>query len=1174
MALRCDFQSPTFIAEINKILTQFSSAPKLLDFERKQLIARVDLCRYWVDLALQASVDDPDRQNEIDNLVDKEARADPTFTRYQAELRGLEKSLEAAQAQFRIYTDQAQGWGFERLKALGEKYIYKTQDTVKLDLQANISETQQQLNLLQEQARVRLLEVSDYVRQTLRESLSEKQQELQDRVNVIREYVESFSKAVDQLIEAVTAQEQLLLRHAEFLRLEVNRLCAQFNADEDRPPPQPMVAVPVAQTILQSAQNFVAEVQKLLVGLKVETVWDLNPTETRCNTTATKPTGYQLALAELGNFTFPSMRMLALLDPGTGKSCLLALIEQRLMLSIARILDAGGPPPANFPVLPVPILILVYSAGEFAKYETAQPKGEDFCKYDDWNKLIQVDPPVHKEKDNYIVTVFRLRKTRQIIAVSRVSKMTQKPNLTGYVDAEKQYRMSDLFLGESGIPRAGGLVLVDEAHYMFDSKELVSVLNHTRNYVDNTIIARDISVFLFTGTASANSAKFENTFRMVAYLHALEEQFAFGLSRSDIKEPFGVNDERRRKLFDDYFEVDPEAAGTEEEEGEDVEAEKGQVKEQHGVRWKPGKREEFLAAAQKHVSYLTLEHDRGVYPQQRVTPKLAQIAPGAPPVKPDMSAVIRYLPGADTFQFVEAKRAPGIAPYLQVNVPYDNANKLEARIRGTGGVAAKVNKYGTYFAVSDKLNPSPQTHKAIRAFIRSQPGNKFFIWTPSKHWTWGGMKDFVTRVLEQGLGMKELPALTPELNSLWKTNVKAFVDRAYATILKDKRERYVNLRSRDLRDDKDIYQKYLALDNAPQNKDGAYIRVKNGDYTTREALSMYDNHYGIMVEPPQSASSKMQVEARFKRFCGFKSTKTVADWWTTQVIFVAVPGPAATVTETWQQNNMRLVDKNVSSPSGLLDQALHESALTCKMFNHINQLPECYGETQEVKEFTAEGVPITTRRQFARPCLFSDPEKGVSNVEPRFCVGFVNFDEYGVWDEVVFQLLTETELGVAKADDYQITDNSIPFKLLKAVWETNAPLQPYLDYSTGRPKPEIFLQWLRRAAQLETGAPPDLVMRWFVSLLRTRRDQVDASILDALRAHAQTYVEAFEKAKGLDMRRVAEQARLNVSEKENEARALLDFAQRANTNDIINDARTVVHEYAPALERSQVGVLL
>jgi hypothetical protein len=211
---------------------------------------------------------------------------------------------------------------------------------------------------------------------------------------------------------------------------------------------------------------------------------------------------------------------------------------------------------------------------------------------------------------------------------------------------------------------------------------------------------------------------------------------------------------------------------------------------------------------------------------------------------------------------------------------------------------------------------------------------------------------------------------------------------------------------------------------------------------------------------------------------------------------------------------MELVNRDAATPTGLLEAAMQQTAMDCALLSDLNQVRCDVEGEREIEQGQGQGQEDS--RKPSRPpvpCWYADARLGVVSVESAAqCVGFVDFDEYGVWDEIVFQLLNSEDRKWGP--QLQELDPTVAHRLLKAVWATTTPLQSYVSYRT-RPKPEVFLVWLQRADRAPPAKGQGQVLRWFAGLLSHRRALLAPEVLDALEARAKLYVTAFKKARGL-----------------------------------------------------------
>lgn len=1118
MNFRCDFHVDEELVDVYKRLVEAETQPKHLRHNLLALKEQIAALRELMDRvnALQVS----------DALVARYATRDDRYLNVQRQVDAAQRVLEEMKQNLREFNkdyagvmDALRGAFNEIRRHLGPQP--KTRATTE-DVQEMLRKAEQTVQSRQRDAAIQLQRVTVVVHEQLQQQLKQRKKEVNETFNGLEGEILEFEASVEELNGVIVNEGAKLSAFAADMKQEITSHCARFNEGLVAGPVAP-VTEDLVPDLFQRDPEFLPNLLRLLTGSVPDLHFDLNPVETRCGQ-AEQLAPYQRALSVLGNFRLRDWRQLILWSPGTGKSCLLALVIQRLILSLVLALINGTNTQGFFPQLPVGIVVFVHTPGDLHKYKDAKPG--TFCELAGWSDLVDV---VIDAQDDVVVSRFVSKRDGQAIAVLRTQKFSVKAK-----GVSKELR--DVFPTKEGLPREGGMILVDEAHYLFNPKEISAGVNHAALYLEEMLRLQGVKMGFLTATPASNSANFEDIVRMVAFCHANElppdaTKFLFGLTETDIIKRWDPVDKRRDLLFDMLF----QRVGSlreEEEEGEEEKGEAAEAASPHeyaNVVWKPGVKDEFLRVSEKHVSFVTLEHDRGVYPVHRVTPQLKQIAATAPadalPVK--ISATLTFN-GPAGFEWAGQKPATAL-PYLLVKVRYAKGDQINKR-----ALKKKTHKIGTFFKKTKEL-PWPEKWTAIEQFIsKVRAGNKFFIFSPSKSWHYAGFKDFNPLVLEDKLGLKKMvfsdatmrlysekaPAGLEEAEAFERTRLKRFVDAAYDE-MREEKERYIELDSGIIKGgkgktkDTEYFRKLLAVYNDPRNATGRWIRVVVGDNYAREGLDIFDTRYTILIEPPLSGSSLRQIEARTSRFCGFRATsKLTIDWWTTPVIFVATTPTAST---TWELDQMKLIDQDSGSPAGLLEQALHEAAFDCKLFRTLNQVV-CSGEP------TAMLAGPPTRE---RPCLWADFTRGEEDVIPRQCQGFVRFGPYDIWDEVVYQLLTAEERGSEERGsvEQKFIDAEIAYRLLRAVWTTSDVLEPFLEYDT-RPAPDKFLEWLREA-NWRTGPQGETtdVMSWFAQLLRSRRARVPEGDLAKLSARAHEYVAAFQKAKGFELSDAIRKAR-------------------------------------------------
>src|ERR1044071_2473076 len=526
-SLRCDFKVSQFSAQVSAELSKLATRPSVLDFRRRQLEVTLDRVRQIVELAKQAQLEPFRTPAGPSAAVLNQARADPSYLREQEQIRNLEQELEKLRSELRVYTGEYKGL-IEGVKSQFYRVLGKTpQDPVQRDMAAEIEKRKVELDYLKQQSELRLKESLALTTLRVRQELESKQRDLEQLLGEFRFRVEMFATSVDRLAETISREAAKLVEYGSYLQSEVDRLCAKFNEDELQFPEllkkSSSVVTPVppkVEYVVQKSQNFISEVQKLLTAgtsgrADPFEAWNLRPEETRCSDkkTETEPSPYQRAWAELGSYHIKDGRFVIDWLPGTGKSCLGTLLMPKQILSVAEHIEisskTGQGLPQGFPQVPVPILVFLYSPGEFSKYRSAQ--SEQFCSLQRWNELIQTEV---EERKDVIITTFRLKPAMTIMAVARIQKFTVKPEGVG------NSAMRELFPGKESLPRPGGLIIVDEVHYMFAPTEISSHKNHASLYLSEMVELRDVKIFMLTGTPTAHSGKFENYFRLAAFLDA------------------------------------------------------------------------------------------------------------------------------------------------------------------------------------------------------------------------------------------------------------------------------------------------------------------------------------------------------------------------------------------------------------------------------------------------------------------------------------------------------------------------------------------------------------------------------------------------------------------------------------------------------------------------------
>lgn len=1054
--LRCDFRVLDSTARASAAVSALQTTPEALKFSLGQYEALLG--------QFQTAASGLDSLTVSQRAVQTKVDTDERYLQERVRVAELERDLEHAQTRLRVATQTASTYS-EKLRSWLE--AQKSPQQV-FDLAQAVELKQRQLEDQANRAYLVLQSAQARARADLEQELVGARQAVRFDVELFERQVRTFAQAVAQIQDTVKQQAAELLRQAVDAQVQVDQLCTEFNGYDEarRPQPPEPEPEPEPEPILQRSQTFLADVQKLLVSTTATRVWDLQSETSKCAVTESRePAAFQRMWAELGSRRVRDARVLFNWRAGTGKSCLASTLIQKQILA-----------QAEAEARPVGILVLVYSPGEFEKY--ARGQSEAWCSLPGWSSVSVEVTEVRSGRDKQVrALVSEFRQAGRLLGVLRVQKFTYGPK------GHRVGAASQVFDPDEGLPLSGGMVIVDEAHYLFDARELAGDLHvHTSKYVRGLLRLEGVKQFLLTATPTSNSTLFENVFRMVSFLDAIRtgpETLAFGLSAKQVAEPWPLDSKWRAELFERFFERDPDG----------------------GTKWRPGKREEFTDHTKQHVSFVTLEHDRGVYPQFTVKPLLQELL--VPDTASEQeSAQLRFEHGRLTF----VKRMSAGLPHIEVRVPYARSAKLEVEIKGklqrqgTRG-------YGTYFKQT-KTNPRPEKWDAIESFIRARPSHKFFVFSPSRTWTHSGLPEFGAETLGRRLGMDRF-GLSAGTRALWSSR-EAFLDRAFKDMGSQK-PRYVELSSKERRDERerDLFAMYAALWNDPRNKDGSWIRVVTADNEAREAISLFDTHYELQTEPPRSGSAMRQIAARIARNCGFTSANT-RDWWVTVVVFVAEsPGNR---TETFETKNMELVNRDAATPTGLLEAAMQQTAMDCALLSDLNQV-RCDVEGEREIE---QGQGQEDSRKPSRPpvlCWYADARLGVVSVESAAqCVGFVDFDEYGVWDEIVFQLLNSEDRE--RGPQLQELDPTVAHRLLKAVWATTTPLQSYVSYRT-RPKPEVFLVWLQRADRAPPAKAQGQVLRWFAGLLSHRRALVAPEVLDALEARAKLYVTAFKKAQGL-----------------------------------------------------------
>lgn len=797
--------------------------------------------------------------------------------------------------------------------------------------------------------------------------------------------------------------------------------------------------VPVRQN--QNSEQFISMVLQELAAAGVKSAPEPLPLERAVNkckqggAAAFETLIYQKAIAIMANPSW-MMNLLLLHLPGTGKTCSIVLSLQATAQYYLHnpLADSTTVPAA---------LVLVQNQASIPTYLTQVIRGCTDAKY-----MLGLTAVSHKkESENTHEWHFLSSATQKVVLKVVVHRMTVA--LGSVAEWNKGMKTAPPTGKHWELPKVG-CVIVDEAHNMFNTTQMkTNSLNHAGTFLAQLYARPDLKKMLSTGTPVTDTDRFDDLARLLDFLRA---PFPSGESIcSDKASVLRHTAECDVSTVTKWF--------TQKTGGE-------------GWTWKDGMQALFMTRVSGFVSYVTLEHDVGVYP--RFTVNWSGKAYTG-------SVQASFINGGITVQD-SGSSSTSDRKYMTIDVPSHKLNLThEKQLKSENGpIGVHFNSYS-----DSKVYNTPPKWEAVLAFLKAEPSKKHFLFMPKKQYT--ALAKFVNWLIKK----KEFEAFVLPWSRIPDSEeaLVAAVDSFYKTF--KPAQRYVLL------DAEKSVEALLAIYNHPANSTGQYIRLVVGALGVKEGISLFSTHYVHLVEPPQTTTVFNQVIRRAVRYCSMKEIKDIKDWTVTVVIYRAIGSnrEAALYKD--------IMNGSSDSPVEMAIEALKAAAIDCQIYSPLTKV-KCRAsginssKTSEYCVNPRDGSSKLITMQVANKELHTTEQACL--LAGEIPGGLLQYDLH---DENLFQLLTiegYTPKAMTASNLIQRFGENASM-VNTGLWSSEFQ-KPKLTFSRNV-EPKVLMLWIQQN--------PRSVGDSVLFLLESKRKAADQTVVKQLQEKALLYTEAVIK---------------------------------------------------------------
>ncbi|KAG5179464.1 hypothetical protein JKP88DRAFT_256265 [Tribonema minus] len=682
------------------------------------------------------------------------------------------------------------------------------------------------------------------------------------------------------------------------------------------------------------------------------------------------------------------------------------------------------------------------------------------------------------------------------------------------------------------IPRVG-CIIVDEAHNLFDTSQMKTSQhsNHAVKFIDQMLARPDIRRLFSTGTPVADSSSFTNLMKLLDLLRHPSPPGADMLASAPACTQTVELEGGDTGRMTDIDELEDIAKASKQADRNAINEQLRKYANERAVRkpwfyqlpnddymWKPCAEHTFKQMTYGYVSYVNMEADATAFPQfgvqwsGRKYPKgmvytkfrpsdfdiaesgllteLAQKRKGK-------GAGIRAskqpkLTAASKFEFQDFESSGKGPSVLVVDVPthQPNLHAEEARLTTQGQI-------GKHFT---QIKDVPFKWFALRQALQINSDVKHFIFLEKqtddllrKFCTWfeKAMKEDSTVAADDPMKKPKLFTLPSRYNDTWTDEQ---VEQHIIALNKGKQRVYRYM----ILGDELMIKSSLRFFNATCNKGGDYIAIVMGLSTVKEQVTISDTNFVHLLQAPTSATMLNQVIRRVARRCSMSNIEPINRWLVTVVIYHT---PESKKEVAWLTKSMGAAN----TPVELAYRALQSTAIDCALYTALTGVNCDDHKAQDIETYC-----LYPRGGTQRLIKMVTGSNGTMYSEPD-CINDEGIPggllEYGLWDEILYQLLSKSKRYTARPippeaapDLIRKFPTTVKSTLRTGVWIEEGQA-PKLTFARDVP-PEVLARWI--------DATPAHVGNAVLFLIQNKRSGADQQVVKKLHQKARMYVERAE----------------------------------------------------------------
>ena len=433
-----------------------------------------------------------------------------------------------------------------------------------------------------------------------------------------------------------------------------------------------------------------------------------------------------------------------------------------------------------------------------------------------------------------------------------------------------------------------GLVIVDEAHNLFDVKNLATNQhnNHVEKYIDSMCARMERSTFLklvlLTGTPTTEH--FGSLMKFIGILCQKGKSYLKSVSEND-------EDEIKK-----YFEL---SDGT--------------------WKWKPDKHSQLVEDVRGKVSYVTLANDPRVYPRFGIRLKVPTNKRGEfIELTPLEKGVVLTQNKAEEGGYFHVEDVRNMTNYVLIKVP--PSPLLQKK---TGNALKTHNNFFKYTSETE----TPPAWNAVCSLVKNNnQSTKHFLYMDVRLLPEAFYKYFCIQVL--GSNDKKVYIWS----ELFKTikNIKTW---------KEQCKRTGGCMAVDIRDGREM-KSFQELYNSKENTDGQLIKYVFGGPANKEGMDLFSTHYVHVLTPPEKQRSLQQIVRRTMRFCSMQHVADARKNWIVTVLLYCVEMEIECCNNTSckQAGDWKITPGIDADPVDLVLELLKENAVDCDALKALTKV--------------------------------------------------------------------------------------------------------------------------------------------------------------------------------------------------------------------------------------------